>query len=72
MTDLEVSALYREFSQEVYWAGWMCLDEKRIEGFAAWVKGRAPDLAELEGLELEESEPTPDIAVLRGIIESAA
>ena len=36
----QVEELYRTFSQEVYSAGWMELDEGRLGEFATWLSKR--------------------------------
>lgn len=36
--ELVIEDLYREFSDEVYCAGWMEVDERRLEEFEDWLE----------------------------------
>ena len=35
-----IEKLYGDFSEEEYCAGWMCVDEKRLDEFANWLDGK--------------------------------
>lgn len=36
--ELTIEYLYRDFSREKYYAGWMCVDEQMLEEFEDWLE----------------------------------
>jgi hypothetical protein len=40
ITEKTIEKLYRVFSEEEYCAGWMRVDEKRLDEFADWLDGK--------------------------------
>lgn len=36
--ELGIENLYREFSQEIYWDGWMKVNERILEEFEDWLE----------------------------------